>query len=55
MRIAKREKEQELFHEFIEVYDERACEAKQQNFLKMIDIVLAAFIIIVICMVSVRP
>ena len=47
--------EHEVFHDFLEEYDKKSKELKQQNFLKLIDIVLAAFIIIAICMVFVLP
>jgi hypothetical protein len=55
MKIRKCEKAQELFEDFIRTYDEAAEGIEQRKKIKMIDIVLAVFIIIIICMVSVRP
>jgi hypothetical protein len=54
MKTTRRAKEEELFCDFIKTYDENILEAKQQKFLKMMDIILAAFIVFTICMVSVR-
>lgn len=54
MKTRERKKEQELFKDFIKTYDEGMQKAKQQKALKLIDIILAAFILVVICMVSVR-
>lgn len=48
-------KKPDLFDDFIETYDKKTEEIKRQKFLKMVDIVLLVFVIIIVCMVSVKP
>jgi hypothetical protein len=48
-------KKPDLFEDFIATYDKKANEFKQQKIFKMVDIVLLVFVIIIACMVSVKP